>query len=146
MQLWWWYNGCMLQRWIGVNSRAWVKEFFGAVICLSARPYICLPVCCLTRCFGAHPSLCLFYCWAYLMLSACSTGGRVKTWKRRWFILTDNCLYYFEYTTVSTAEFSQASYIPLCEMLIIYIFSICTGQRAQRNHPTWEPEHQGGGG
>ncbi|XP_030207398.1 cytohesin 4b isoform X3 [Gadus morhua] len=25
-------------------------------------------------------------------------GGRVKTWKRRWFILTDNCLYYFEYT------------------------------------------------
>ncbi|CAK6968862.1 cytohesin-3-like [Scomber scombrus] len=26
-------------------------------------------------------------------------GGRVKTWKRRWFILTDSCLYYFEYTT-----------------------------------------------
>ncbi|XP_030638685.1 cytohesin 4b [Chanos chanos] len=25
-------------------------------------------------------------------------GGRVKTWKRRWFILTDNCLYYFEFT------------------------------------------------
>ncbi|XP_014386285.1 PREDICTED: cytohesin-4 [Myotis brandtii] len=26
-------------------------------------------------------------------------GGRVKTWKRRWFILTDSCLYYFEFTT-----------------------------------------------
>nr|XP_020460498.1 cytohesin-3-like [Monopterus albus] len=26
-------------------------------------------------------------------------GGRIKTWKRRWFILTDSCLYYFEYTT-----------------------------------------------
>lgn len=26
-------------------------------------------------------------------------GGRVKSWKRRWFILSDKCLYYFEYTT-----------------------------------------------
>ncbi|EHB12110.1 Cytohesin-3 [Heterocephalus glaber] len=26
-------------------------------------------------------------------------GGRVKTWKRHWFTLTDNCLYYFEHTT-----------------------------------------------
>lgn len=26
-------------------------------------------------------------------------GGRYKNWKRRWFILNDNCLYYFEYTT-----------------------------------------------
>lgn len=25
----------------------------------------------------------------------------MKTWKRRWFILTDNCLYYFEFTAVS---------------------------------------------
>lgn len=25
----------------------------------------------------------------------------MKTWKRRWFILTDSCLYYFEFTTVS---------------------------------------------
>ncbi|ESO11902.1 hypothetical protein HELRODRAFT_156254 [Helobdella robusta] len=26
-------------------------------------------------------------------------GGRVKSWKHRWFILNDNCLYYFEFTT-----------------------------------------------
>ncbi|XP_076454326.1 cytohesin-3-like isoform X2 [Babylonia areolata] len=26
-------------------------------------------------------------------------GGRYKSWKRRWFILNDNCLYYFQYTT-----------------------------------------------
>ncbi|XP_064595566.1 cytohesin-1-like isoform X2 [Liolophura sinensis] len=26
-------------------------------------------------------------------------GGRYKGWKRRWFILNDNCLYYFQYTT-----------------------------------------------
>ncbi|CAG0917736.1 unnamed protein product, partial [Notodromas monacha] len=26
-------------------------------------------------------------------------GGRIKSWKRRWFILNDKCLYYFEYTT-----------------------------------------------
>ncbi|TRY87819.1 hypothetical protein DNTS_015722 [Danionella cerebrum] len=28
-----------------------------------------------------------------------NNGGRIKTWKRRWFILTDSCLYYFQYTT-----------------------------------------------
>ena len=27
-------------------------------------------------------------------------GGRYKTWKRRWFILNDGCLYYFELTAV----------------------------------------------
>jgi cytohesin len=26
-------------------------------------------------------------------------GGSWKSWKRRWFILNDNCLYYFEFTT-----------------------------------------------
>lgn len=26
-------------------------------------------------------------------------GGRYKSWKRRWFIMTGKCLYYFEYTT-----------------------------------------------
>ncbi|XP_052768126.1 cytohesin-1-like isoform X1 [Mya arenaria] len=26
-------------------------------------------------------------------------GGRYRSWKRRWFILNDNCLYYFQFTT-----------------------------------------------
>lgn len=29
----------------------------------------------------------------------CKQGGRYKSWKRRWFILNDNCLYYFQFTT-----------------------------------------------
>lgn len=42
-------------------------------------------------------------------------GGRVKTWKRRWFILTDSCLYYFEYTTVSIclpAKYRNVKHFP----------------------------------
>ena len=27
-------------------------------------------------------------------------GGRVRNWKRRWFVITDGCLFYFETRTV----------------------------------------------
>lgn len=35
-------------------------------------------------------------------------GGRYKNWKRRWFILNDKCLYYFEYTTDKEPRGRQA--------------------------------------
>lgn len=34
-----------------------------------------------------------------LLIDLHVTSHRYKSWKRRWFILNDNCLYYFEYTT-----------------------------------------------
>uniref|UniRef100_T1GMJ1 PH domain-containing protein n=1 Tax=Megaselia scalaris TaxID=36166 RepID=T1GMJ1_MEGSC len=43
-------------------------------------------------------------------------GGRYKSWKRRWFILNDNCLYYFEYTT----DKEPRGIIPL-ENISVYI-------------------------
>ncbi|XP_050586770.1 cytohesin-1 isoform X2 [Bombus affinis] len=50
-----------------------------------------------------NPSKCLYFSYIVsLCPSAALTetaGGRYKSWKRRWFILNDNCLYYFEYTT-----------------------------------------------
>ncbi|CAG02214.1 unnamed protein product, partial [Tetraodon nigroviridis] len=44
-------------------------------------------------------------------------GGRVKTWKRRWFILTDSCLYYFEYTTVSNHQRTRPSAAAAADLL-----------------------------
>lgn len=47
----------VVQWWIRVNSRLfWVKGVFWSHR-LSVCPYICLPVCCLTWCFGAPFSL-----------------------------------------------------------------------------------------
>lgn len=49
---------------------------------------------------------CLLSWWSVDTVEVCfsctAEGGRYKSWKRRWFILNDNCLYYFQFTTVST--------------------------------------------
>jgi cytohesin len=44
-------------------------------------------------------------------------GGRYKSWKRRWFILNDNCLYYFEYTT----DKEPRGIIPLENIMVIIV-------------------------
>jgi len=41
-------------------------------------------------------------------------GGRIKTWKRRWFILSDNCLYYFK----SPKDSEPCGIIPLENLLV----------------------------
>lgn len=66
----------------------------------------------------------------------------MKTWKRRWFILTDNCLYYFEYTTVSVAV-QLISEQAAGERL--HLVSVLPGQRAQRDHSSGESEYQRSG-
>lgn len=60
-----------------------------------------------------HPVSCLYW-------SVRISGGRVKTWKRRWFILTDNCLYYFEYTTVSQHCSCQSATVEQCDGNVIH--------------------------
>lgn len=114
MQLWWWWgHGAM---WCSGGSGQ-ILECSGkrsplepSSVCLLIHLSACLLLDPVLRCSSL--SLC-FSRWTSLMLAVCSTGGRVKTWKRRWFILTDNCLYYFEYTTVSTDQ-SQWRFFLFC--------------------------------
>uniref|UniRef100_A0A8C5CC20 Cytohesin 3 n=1 Tax=Gadus morhua TaxID=8049 RepID=A0A8C5CC20_GADMO len=62
-------------------------------------------------------------------------GGRVKTWKRRWFILTDNCLYYFEYTT----DKEPRGIIPLENLSIREVDE----PRKQNCFELYNPNHKG---
>jgi len=53
-------------------------------------------------------------------------GGRIKTWKRRWFVLTGNCLYYFKDPAV-TVFGSLPS--------VIIKQNKCIGRNTLRHHP-----------
>ena len=49
-------------------------------------------------------------------------GGRYKSWKRRWFILNDNCLYYFEFTT----DKEPRGIIPLENIKVSFVYIALT--------------------
>ncbi|KPJ12790.1 Cytohesin-1 [Papilio machaon] len=56
-------------------------------------------------------------------------GGRYKSWKRRWFILNDNCLYYFEYTT----DKEPRGIIPLENISICVFFRMSASTAEERD-------------
>jgi cytohesin len=51
-------------------------------------------------------------------------GGRVKTWKRRWFILSGNVLYYFKEKVLSTHNVLGALYAH-CNLLTYACMCVC---------------------
>lgn len=80
-------------------------------------------------------------------------GGRYKSWKRRWFILNDNCLYYFEYTT----DKEPRGIIPLenilvrfstlieAQFLMIFIFKVRECKVTDKSKPHCFELYAGGG-
>jgi len=52
-------------------------------------------------------------------------GGRIKTWKRRWFILSDNCLFYFK----TPSDVEPCGIIPL-ENVTVAIAPVTINKRA----------------
>jgi cytohesin len=61
-------------------------------------------------------------------------GGRYKSWKRRWFILNDNCLYYFEFTT----DKEPRGIIPLENIMVsttyyIYFYAVLCNWMCSKN-------------
>ena len=60
----------------------------------------------------------------YLFYFSLSSGGKHKSWCKRWFILSDNCLYYFKSPNVSM----DVSLVRLSVHLSVHMFisSICS--------------------
>ena len=71
------------------------------------------------RCWN-NPGLMFLFFFLVVFFCCCTAqGGRYKSWKRRWFILNDNCLYYFEYTT----DKEPRGIIPLENIQVLLLFS-----------------------
>ena len=57
---------------------------------------------------------------SYLFYFSLSSGGKHKSWCKRWFILSDNCLYYFKSPNVSMDVPS------VCLSVLLLISSMCS--------------------
>ncbi len=52
-----------------------------------------------------------WYLWHFILrIFFLQQGGRVKSWKKRWFVLNDNCLYYFKQEKASHTLLVLTSY------------------------------------
>ena len=101
-------------RWLRCSSTQITRAGLSKKVC------VCVCVCvCVRVCVYAWPPLCS------------SKGGKHKTWKKRWFILTENCLYYFKSPNVSIHVHTH-----LHSLLQMYLMP---GQGAKRDHSAGEP-------
>jgi len=66
-------------------------------------------------------------------------GGRIKTWKRRWFVLTNNCLYYFKDKGVCRSTSQCGTRTRSDTASFVAAAAIIVGQEPARHHSAREP-------
>lgn len=71
-----------------------------------------------------------------IQLNVCAQGGRIKSWKKRWFVLTGNCLLYFREPAVQGNE-KPLGIIPL-ENLAVRVVS---KEVSKHIFELYHPEH-----